>query len=430
MIDKKGIISVIAAIIIVAVILTIVLVPHEIQVTHDGNGEVSTDGNDIRFYETITVTMLPDDGWHVDRILLDGEEVFFEGNSYEYSPSPFDFSRHTIHVVFERNDEPIPVPETHTISVTYTEGGTVSPSGNVIVEDGDSITFTISPDAGYVLDHLELDNVRISPVGTYTMSYVDSDHSLHAVFTKRPTTPGGEGGGSSNPTILTGIDLTSLPTNTVYSVGDSFDTTGMTVVANYSNGTSRVLSSSEYNVSPSGTLTAEDTKVLISYQGETATVSITVIDGSLFSTSVTSYHGTRVNGGSIEGFSKSPNCSLASLNLHTEGIVPGIRQILELSVNNGTGTALDAFLFIDGLSIDGDELAEQIVLTVTYDGNTVSRTISEVQDGNFLEIGQLETNEEALLTIELEFLNTEDNNEAMGQSISFSLGVSAYAATQ
>ena len=403
----------------------IVLVPHEIEVTYEGNGEVSTEGDSIRFYETLTVAMMPDDGWHVGKVLLDGEEAGFEGNMFEYSPSPLDFSSHSIHVVFEKDEEPVPVPVTHVISVTHSEGGTVSPSGNVVVEDGSSVTFTISPDDGYTLDRLELDGAVVQSSGTFTLSEVDSNHTLHAVFKKKSVTPGGD---PSTPAVLTRIDITTPPSNTVYSIGETFDASGMTVTARYSDGIYRVLSASEYSISPAGPLTSGDTEVLVSYQGKTAKVGITVIDGSLFSTTVVSYRGTKVEDGTVVGFSEYPGCSLRDLDIHTEGIIPGVRQTLVLTVGNGTGAPLDAFVFIDDLSIGGNELADQIVITASCGGDTVSKTISEISDGNFLELGRIGSGEEVSLTVTLEFLNTEDNNEAMGQTVSFSLGVSAFEA--
>ena len=45
--------------------------------------------------------------------------------------------------------------------------------------------------------------------------------------------------------------------------------------------------------------------------------------------------------------------------------------------------------------------------------------------GEFLGLGTIGSGETEVVTITIEFLNLPDNNEAMGQSISFSLGVFA-----
>ena len=83
---------------------------------------------------------------------------------------------------------------------------------------------------------------------------------------------------------LTGISITSEPTKKNYSVGESFDSTGMVVKANYDDSTSETIT--DYTVSPS-TMASTTTSVSITYNGKTATV--TGID-------VSNYKGIEVTG--------------------------------------------------------------------------------------------------------------------------------------
>ena len=81
---------------------------------------------------------------------------------------------------------------------------------------------------------------------------------------------------------LASIAITTPPTKTSYTAGESFDPTGMVVTATYNSGASAPVSG--YTVSPSGALTTSDTSVTISYtEGgvtKTATQAITVSGAS------------------------------------------------------------------------------------------------------------------------------------------------------
>ncbi|MBO7650400.1 MAG: InlB B-repeat-containing protein [Lachnospiraceae bacterium] len=87
-----------------------------------------------------------------------------------------------------------------------------------------------------------------------------------------------ECGSSATTKTLKGITITTAPTTTVYTEGQSFDPAGMVVTATYSdNSTAEVKT---YTISPSGALATTDTSVTISYTEDgvtkTATQAITV----------------------------------------------------------------------------------------------------------------------------------------------------------
>lgn len=78
----------------------------------------------------------------------------------------------------------------HKITVTQREGGTISPrgvEGEVWVKDGDTPTFTITPDQGYHIADVIVDNKSVGAVETYTFESVADDfHSITAVFEENP----------------------------------------------------------------------------------------------------------------------------------------------------------------------------------------------------------------------------------------------------
>lgn len=72
--------------------------------------------------------------------------------------------------------------ESYSISVTCGSGGSVSPSGAVMVEKGESATFRIVPDGGYELSELKIDGYAVSASEEYTFTDVKENHTLYAVF--------------------------------------------------------------------------------------------------------------------------------------------------------------------------------------------------------------------------------------------------------
>ena len=90
-------------------------------------------------------------------------------------------------------DAPVPTatpePERYTITVTAGKGGSVSPTGQVTVAEGDDCVFAITPDAGYVLETVQADGQDVGAVTAYTFPAVAEDHTLYVEFRAEETTP-------------------------------------------------------------------------------------------------------------------------------------------------------------------------------------------------------------------------------------------------
>ena len=78
----------------------------------------------------------------------------------------------------------------HKITVTQGKNGEISPrgvEGEVWVKDGDTPTFTITPDQGYHIADVIVDGESVGAVETYTFeSVADDSHSITAVFEENP----------------------------------------------------------------------------------------------------------------------------------------------------------------------------------------------------------------------------------------------------
>ena len=67
--------------------------------------------------------------------------------------------------------------------------GSINPGEPLVVPEGSSQTFTITPDAGYQVDDVLVDGVSVGSVPTYTFSSVTANHTVVAMFEPINATP-------------------------------------------------------------------------------------------------------------------------------------------------------------------------------------------------------------------------------------------------
>lgn len=79
----------------------------------------------------------------------------------------------------------------------------------------------------------------------------------------------------ASASTLTKIEVTTAPTKTSYTAGESFAPAGMVVTATYADGTEATLNAGAYTYTPNGALTTADTAVVVRYteNGVTKTAS-------------------------------------------------------------------------------------------------------------------------------------------------------------
>jgi hypothetical protein len=104
----------------------------------------------------------------------------------------------------------------YTITASASANGSITPSGSMIVNQGDSRIFTVTPNSGYQVGAVNVDNVSQGSITTYTFSNVTANHTISALFVPLPTytlttavspVSGGEVSGNAN-TYVTGATAT------------------------------------------------------------------------------------------------------------------------------------------------------------------------------------------------------------------------------
>ena len=74
----------------------------------------------------------------------------------------------------------------HTITATAEPGGSITPSGDVFVPLGGSVTFTVTPSQGYHVVDVLVDGSSVGARSSYEFTDVSADHRISALFDRGP----------------------------------------------------------------------------------------------------------------------------------------------------------------------------------------------------------------------------------------------------
>lgn len=85
-------------------------------------------------------------------------------------------------ITLSKGPEPEPSPTMQSITALAGVGGSISPQGLTDVEEGGEMTFTITPDEGFVIREVKVDGTDVGDVSSYTFSNVTESHTIYAVF--------------------------------------------------------------------------------------------------------------------------------------------------------------------------------------------------------------------------------------------------------
>ena len=160
---------------------------YTITVSSEGDGEITPPGPvQIPHGSSQAFDFEPGPHYHVTDVIVDGESLEHPTDAYLFETVT---ANRTLHVVFEEGT-------LYTISASASGNGTIDPSGDVPVYEGESQTFTITPDNGYVIDDVLVDGNSEGPVPGYEFPSVNADHTIHTEFQLGQTD--GDGDGVSN----------------------------------------------------------------------------------------------------------------------------------------------------------------------------------------------------------------------------------------
>ncbi|WP_226377672.1 fibronectin type III domain-containing protein [Citrifermentans bremense] len=84
---------------------------------------------------------------------------------------------------------PPPPAALYTLTASASTGGTISPTGSIVVSQGTSQTFKIAPATGYQIAAVTVDGVSVGAAASYTFNNVAANHKIAASFAAAAPAP-------------------------------------------------------------------------------------------------------------------------------------------------------------------------------------------------------------------------------------------------
>jgi hypothetical protein len=150
---------------------TFAVTTYTITATAGPNGSISPSGAvTVNYGVNQTFNISPNPGYHIADVKVDNVS---QGAITTYTFTNVQVN-HNISATFAIN--------TYTITATAGTNGSISPSGVVTVNYGASRTFSISPNTGYHIADVKVDNVSQGAISSYTFTNVTAAHTISATF--------------------------------------------------------------------------------------------------------------------------------------------------------------------------------------------------------------------------------------------------------
>jgi len=157
-------------------------VMYGITVESSDGGTVVSDVTSANEGDRVTLTVKPDEGYTLDSLKYNDTEMISSGETCSFIMPSSDV---TVSAVFRKagiNDPYVNGTDNigaYNVSVVSHSGGRIVKIGSS--EEGD-ISFSITPDDGYVVSDVIVDNVSVGAVNSYTFEKITGEHTIEAFF--------------------------------------------------------------------------------------------------------------------------------------------------------------------------------------------------------------------------------------------------------
>ncbi len=166
---------------------------YNITAVADAHGSITPSGTyTVKGGGSADFTITPEAGFKVKSVIVDNVQ---KGDISRYTFQHVD-ANHTIHAYFK--------PITYTITATADVDGTISTPGVNTVNPGSSMTFKLTPSAGYHVAKVLVDGRSQGALSSYTFTRIEANHTISATF-------------SENTWVI--IDARAGPNGTISSLG-------------------------------------------------------------------------------------------------------------------------------------------------------------------------------------------------------------------
>ncbi len=325
------------------------ILTYSINASAGTGGSISPSGNvNVNYGQNQTFSITPDTGYEIADVLVDGVSVG--------ALSTYTFGNVTANHTIEASFSIL----TYSINASAGTGGSISPSGNLSVNYGQNLTFSITPATGYEIADVLVDGVSVGALSTYTFGNVTANHTIDASFsilTYSINASAGTGGSispSGNVNVNYGQNLTfSITPATGYEIADVLvDGVSVGALSTYTFG----------NVTANHTIEASFSILTYSINASAGTGgsispygNVNVNYGSNLTFSITPATGYEIADVLVDGVSVGALSTYTFGNVTANHTIEASFSILPYSINASAGT--------------GGSISPEGTIILTYGGN-------------------------------------------------------------
>lgn len=151
---------------------------HTIEASATLGGQIDPSGTiEVQAGKSKTFAFLPDAGYKLAKVEVDGVIVNMTGNTYTFPPLEAD---HVLRATFEK----VPITNaTHALTIACYPHGSAIPEGTMLLQHGTVQRITFAPDAGYIVDTVSVNGVPVFVLGdTYLVAALEADTIVSITF--------------------------------------------------------------------------------------------------------------------------------------------------------------------------------------------------------------------------------------------------------
>ena len=188
---------------------------HTVTASAGANGTISSSGA-VSYLHGVPATYVftPNNGYEVEDVFIDNAPMSMaQAAQYIFQNIDKDY---TIYVTFKL----IAGVTRYMITATAGENGTITPAGATEYDAGETPTYTFTPNAGYKVEEVFINNVPMNIEGAteYTFPALDQDYTIHVTFkliaVRYTITATAGANGTIMPAGATEYDADATPTYT------------------------------------------------------------------------------------------------------------------------------------------------------------------------------------------------------------------------
>ena len=150
-----------------------------------GHGSVTPTNATKNKNETVTLTFTPETGYEIDEVKVNNVVTPVSGNTLTLTMD----GDKTVVVKYKATPTPPPTPVTYTLTASVDGGhGSVTPTSKTVNKD-ETVTLTFTPETGYEIDEVKVNDVATTVSGNTLTLTMDRDKTVVVKYKATPTPP-------------------------------------------------------------------------------------------------------------------------------------------------------------------------------------------------------------------------------------------------